>query len=221
MLKLMMKHAKQLASLCAVIALLLFIPAGFAASTPTFVFWVVTIFAFLFIGVAFLFLSHHHADTVRNYFVFENGAHKRTPLSSLTSETVIERVDDFLTPYTDDRLSLWQELPRRLRAQLSENEAFRPLVAYRMLLVLSTAQPSRAWEAFAASELRTVAYVCRALACAGDKAMADYLYSLKQGGATSRTTALSFFAKNKALFTLRMLEFVRRNVHAFDLTDKT
>lgn len=219
MLKLLMKFSKPLSSICAVIALLLFIPAGLADSTPTFVFLVVLIFVFLFGGVALLFLAHHHANSVRNYFVYEKGAHKRIPLCALTAEEVVEKVDDFLTTYTDNYASLWCSFPQGLRVRLAKQTSFAPLVAYRMLLVLSDLSAFEAKAIFAQSDERTVAYICRVLASTGDRGMADYIFELKKGGEASLHTARSFFAKNKELFATRMLAFVRRNVHAFDLSD--
>ena len=51
--------------------------------------------------------------------------------------------------------------------------------------------------------------------------MADYIFELKKGGEASRRTAASFFRKNKELFAERMLVFVRRNIHAFDLSEES
>ena len=214
---LLTQYSKLIASICSVLALLLFIPAGITDSTPLFIVLVVFV-GLLFAGsFAILFLGYRFVNASSNFFLTDAKTNKRRSTTELTCEDVGERMDGFLEPYTASIASLWTDFPQKLRVDLGDTPAFRPLVAYRMLLALSEAGASTAVSIFQDAEERVVSYVCRSIAAVGDKEMADFLFSLKKKSLDEPQRAASFFRNNRARFGERMLAFVKQNIHDFDL----
>lgn len=211
------EYAKYLASVLAVIALILFIPAGVTQSLGLRVFFIVLIALFLFGGVTLLYLGHKASTKIINYFLYDAEHEKKIPKQELAFEHVEKGLSLYLKEYIDDPMLLWDEMPQRLRKRLGDEPHFRPLVAYRMLRALSDLSARDIRVIFSGTDERTVAYLCRSLSDAGDKKMADFIFDMKKKCGEESTKIVGFFRKNRTLFEERMVRFVKEHLHEFDL----
>ncbi len=211
------EHAKQIASLFAVVALLLFVPASITESKAGKIFLAVLIALFLIAGIAIFYIGIREESMRRNYFLTaENG--KKIPFSALTPRLLCDRIDQYLAPFTDTPAALFALCPQRLKMKLGEEPHFRPLVAWRVLAALSALPAAQILQSYREADERTLAFWCRSLAGAGDKKMADYLFALSKEE-TEETKIVAFFRKNKACFESRMMQFTEENIRLFDLSD--
>lgn len=215
--KFLAEYAKHLASVLAVLALILFIPAGITQSMGLRIFFIVLIGLLLAGGITLLYLGHKAASKILNYFLYDAELQRKIPKYELSFELVEKGISLFLKEYVDDPVLLWEEMPQKLRMHLGDEPQFRPLVAYRMLYALSDLNARDISVIFEGSEERTVSYLCRSLADAGDKQMADFIFNLKKKGKEEHTRMIGFFRKNRTLFEERMLRFVKEHLREFDL----
>ena len=213
--KFMADHAKLLASILAIVALLLFIPAAMTESTGLSIVLIVAIVLLLAGGIVLIYLGHRANAAIINYFLYDAEQQKKIPRHELSFELVEKGLQLYLEEYIDDPVLLWDEIPQPLRMRLGDEPQFRPLIAYRMLYALSDLGTREICVIFSGADERTVTYICRALADAGDSEMADFLFDLKGKGGEKKI--VGFFAKNRTRFEERMLGFVKANLREFDL----
>lgn len=209
------EHGLHLATCCAVIGLLLFIPASTTRVLGLRIFLGILITLLLVAGVSFLYLSYRAKKERVHYFLYDRRRKLNLPMSELSPVLIQEKIDDYLSEYTDSVESLWQEIPKKLRLQLEANRQFLPLISYRMLLDLSEKDASELTDVFENSDNRAVGYICRAIRDAGDTDLADYIFQLKKNIEESRARIPAFFHKNKRLFEERMLRFVECHMSDF------
>lgn len=209
------EHGLHLATCCAILGLLLFIPASMTPMLGLRVFLGILVAILLIVGTAFLYLSHRAKKGRAHYFLHDHQQGVNLPMSALSSELIQEKMDAYLSQYTDSVSNLWKEIPKKLRLQLDEDTQFLPLVSYRMLLELSAKDASELLHIFENADSRAVGYVCRAIRDAGDGDLADYIFQLKKNIVESRARIPTFFHKNKRLFEERMLRFVECHISDF------
>lgn len=209
------EHGLHLATLCAVLGLLLFIPASMAKSLGLRIFFGILVAILLIGGCVIVYLTHRAKRERSHYFLYDHRRKVNLSMSALTPALIRERIDRYLSDYTSSISELWQEIPKKLRLQLEADTQFLPLIAYRMLLALSEKDSAQALNAFANADGKAVGYVCRAIRDAGDADLADYIFQLKKNIEESRTRIPVFFHKNHALFEERMLRFVERHMSDF------
>lgn len=216
--KFLLEHALHLATACAVLALILFIPASVSQNRGIGIFFYIVSAVMLVGGGVVLYLAYRAKAGYANYFLYEKETGECLPFSELNAKRVRDGVDGYLAPYAQDTVSLWGEIPKELRVKLTREPAFLPLIAYRMLLAICECE-GEAPIMFLGADDRAVGYVCRAIRDNGDENMADYVYELKKSGDRARISA--FFGKNRRIFEERMLRYVKRHENAFIVERKT
>ena len=148
-----------------------------------------------------------------NYFLYDHRRKRKVAKEALTPEFVCDNLDLLLSDFTDDLRTFWLEFPRKLTIYLKEHPAFRPLVCYRMLLLLSQITTQQAVELFSGSDLKIVAYICRGIRDAGDRELADYIFEMKENPDNKKIAI--FFKKNEECFSGRILRFVQQHLSEF------
>lgn len=209
------EYGLHLATFCAVLGLLFFIPASMTRALWLRIFFGILIVLLLIAGVAFLYLSHRAKKERVHYFLYDRQRKVNLPMSKLSPTLIREKIDAYLSDYTDSADSLWQEIPKKLRLQLEADTQFLPLISYRMLLELSEKDASELSDIFANSDSRAVGYICRAIRDAGDADLADYIFQMKKNIEESSARIPTFFRKNHRLFEERMLRFVECHISDF------
>lgn len=208
-------YATRLAFICAIVALLLFIPASLTVSTSLRTFLIVMIVMLLLGGAILLFCGNRRNVGQVHYFLYDRRRDLFYKEEDLTPEIIQDAIDYYLRDFTENELALWKELPKPLCLQLEGEEQFRPLVMYRMLSILSAQDPDVAMTAFGEASEHTVTYLCRALSDAEDSELADYIYHLKKHFENEKERIRFFFPKNKRTFANRVMRYVERHFDDF------
>ena len=209
------KHGSHVATLCAVLGLLLFIPASMTKSLGLRIFFGILVAILLIGGCVIVYLSHRAKGSRAHYFLYDHRRHINQSMNDLTPTLVREKIDRYLSDYTSTISDLWREIPKKLRLQLEADTQFLPLIAYRMLLDLSEKKEDEALHIFEQADGRAVGYVCRAIRDAGDADLADHVFHLKKSVEENRSRIPVFFHKNRPRFEERMVRFVERHMNDF------
>ena len=152
------KYGFHLASLCAVIALVLVI---FAATADPVLGIVLSIIALLFMigGGVILYLGYRAKTdlTPRSEQKAEKaGAQQSEEEEDLSFADVLAGIEEYFGEDLRDIPALWQEIPRSLRARLEEQPVFRPLLAFRMFWELSCKQDNEIAAQFADADAKAI-----------------------------------------------------------------
>lgn len=215
------EHALHLASFLGVLALLLIIPATATEKRGLGIFLYI-LAALLFVGGGvILYLSHAQRAKRKNYFLYDEKKGLNRSYQDLSVPLIQNGMDRFLGEYAANTDALWPDLPKALRTRLQQRPAFRPLLAYRMLLALSDKAAGEIVTIFTTADERVVGYLCRSISDGGDTKMADFLFELKQNAEKNEQRIAAFFRKNKQIFEERMLRYTELHLHDFDMNDST
>lgn len=213
--KFVFEHGFHLATACALLALILFIPATMSKTPGLSIFFYVLSALLLIAGGVILFLAYKEKSRRLHYFLHDAPNKPPLPVGALNAERVRRGVDRYLAEYMSDLSALWQNIPKELRMRLEEDEAFCPLIAYRMFLELSEEEEGNITALFLGADDRAVGYLCRAIRDSGDKDMADFIYDLKKNTAHDAAHISSFFKKNHRCFEDRMVHYTKRHIDEF------
>ncbi len=214
-IKFIKEYGTRVAVIVTAIALLLFIPAGLAKSTLLSVFLIVLIVLFLAAAMAPLFLAkkEHLGDV--HFFLYHPETRRTMPRNALSEKLLRERVSFYLSAFGRTPLSLWDEIPKELRVELSVEPQFRPVLAYSMLLALSDCKEEQIATIFEQADVRAVSYACKALSDAGDGDLANYLFTLKTEKSANAVVVTPFFKKNAPRFSVRAISYIQKNFDEF------
>ncbi len=213
--KFIKEYAARLAFLAATLAVLLFIPACLVRSTPVRIFFVVLIVLLLLGGGLMLWLGNRKRKESVHYFLYDRRRQKTRAREELTEEAVQDALRFYLSPFTQDTLSLLTDIPKPLRVQLEAEPQFRPLIMYQILHELSRLASEDVVSVFLAADRRAIAYLCRTLSLAKDVSMADHIHHLKSNEDSEKERISSFFKNNASRFAARQLRYIERNFDEF------
>lgn len=211
------KYGFHLASLCAVIALVLVI---FAATADPVLGIVLSIIALLFMigGGVILYLGYRAKTdlTPRSEQKAENaGAQQSEEEEDLSFADVLAGIEEYFGEDLRDIPALWQEIPRSLRARLEEQPVFRPLLAFRMFWELSCKQDNEIAAQFADADAKAIGYLCGALCEADLEELADRIYELKTKAAGESARIATFFRKCRSFLEEQMVLYVEAHMEEF------
>ena len=208
-------NATRLALVCAIAAVLLFVPAALTVSVALRAFLIVVIVLLLLCGGVLVFWGNRRGVGRIHYFLYDRRRCRYYQREELNADIIQDAMAHYLQGFLNEEISLWKEIPKPLRLQLEGEEQFAPLVAYRMLTLLSACEPQDALAIFGRAGEQTVTYLCRAISECGDSELADYIYHLKKNFATEQERIALFFVKNKRTFAARILRYVDRHFDEF------
>jgi hypothetical protein len=112
-------------------------------------------------------------------------------------------------------LSVWDEIPDELNNAVDFTAQFKPLVAYQMLSQLAKLPDNKIVQIFTKASNTVISFVCRSLSEGGDKALADYIFSLKKDALGKSAHIAPFFKKNANRFVSGALHYVQKNFDRF------
>ena len=216
----LLEYAFHIATACAILALILFIPAAITDSVGLSVFLYIMIVLLFLAGGAVMYVAYRSKGERINYFLYDHRRKNSIPKEDLSFEIVNEGVERYLSDYTENVVDLWTEIPKKLRIQLEADVAFRPLIAYRMMFELSDRTAEEILACFAEADNRIIAYLCRSIKEGGDRDMAGYIFELKRYIERESNHVPAFFQKNRRGFQDRMLRYVERHMSDFYMDKK-
>ena len=155
-------------------------------------------------------------DTEPNYFLYNSQQKRNIPVQKLTFETVNVRMNRCLSGYAKSEGKLWTD--RILEAPTLEmDDAFKPLVAYKLLYDLAAHDAENGWKCFEYASYETVDFICSALETNNDIEMADTLRQMKSGLNVKCDIKYvrDYVVSNRAYLKDRMFRYVRDNIQSF------
>ncbi len=214
-IKFIKEYGTRVAVIVTALALLLFVPAGFAKSTVAAVLIIVLIVLLLALAVTLLLLARkEHLGDV-HFFLYDPETKKSMSRSALNDKMLRSRVSLYLRPFGRSALSLWDGIPKELRVELSVEPQFRPVIAYSMLMAIADCPDRHVIKVFDQADPRVVSYICNTLKEAGDVKLADYIYHLKKNDSANEALVSPFFKKNGPRFSSRALAYIQKNYDKF------
>lgn len=211
------KYGVHLASLSAVVALVLVI---FASTANQVLGIVLSILALLFMigGGVLLYFGH----CARAELDLEKEKRKKPAVAPQAEEEepmsfadVLSGIDEYFGEYLNDVPALWQEIPRSLRVKLESEAVFRPLLAFRMVWELSCGEEQAIASQFDAADTKAVGYLCGALCEADLEELADRIYELKTKAVGEDARIATFFRKCRPFLEEQMLLYVETHMSEF------
>ena len=219
--KFFIEHAVHLATACAVLAIILIIPAA-ATKFPTLGVCLTILSVLLLIaGGVILYFRHRLMGSapVQQHAKTSQKAPKPTENDAadgeMTFADVLAGIDEYLGEDAASISDMRLDIPRDLRVRLEEEQIFRPLIAMRLLWELSGRSPEEITEQFVAADEKSIGYLCGAVYDAGEADLADFIYKLKQNAEAERARIPSVFRKNRHYFENRMIAYVSLHMDEF------
>jgi hypothetical protein len=155
-------------------------------------------------------------DTATNYFLYDSQQKRNIPVAKLTFDTVNIRMNRCLSGYAKSEGKLWTD--RILEdPSLDIDNAFKPLVAYKLLYDLAQYDADNGWKCFEYASMETVQFLCDALVMNGDNEMSQTLLQMKSGLNVKCDIKYvrDYIVSNRAYLKDRMFRYVRENIEQF------
>ena len=166
----------------------------------------------LVIVVLLLYYLYVSRDNDPHFFLLIKGTQKNMPLEQLTFSRVNERMGFFLEMLAEDPAQLWSDGYLENNRRFLAKEAFRPLVAYKMLYDLTEQNAEDSWRLLEDAHPDTVEVVAYALQNAGERELPEALVELhKMPDRTGCENLRDFLYSNQKYLRGRMLRYVKEN----------
>ncbi|MBQ7338555.1 MAG: hypothetical protein IJW40_08925 [Clostridia bacterium] len=168
----------------------------------------------LLVMVALLiYLLYVSRDNDPHFFLYITSTQKNMPLEQLTFTQVNERMTMFLELLSDQPGMIWTDGFLENNHRYLAKEAYRPLVAYKMLYDLTVENTEEDWAQLEYASEDTVELVAYALQTAGETELPETLMELHKK-ATDRDgceNLRDFLYTNQKYLRGRMLRYVKQN----------
>jgi len=216
--KFFVDHAMHLATACAIVAIILIIPAAASKSVALGVILYILSALLLAGGGVILYLGHKEKmeyEDVAPALARQQDKNDEAQEEKMSFEDVLEGIDSYLGDYITKLPDLFLEVPWELRVKLEQEKVFRPLVAFRLLWELSQKEDSEILTQFNDTSEKAMGYLCGALCEANADAFADFFYELKRSAPKGSARIPVFFRKNRRYFEEQMTAYVIAHMEEF------
>lgn len=160
--------------------------------------------------VYFLYVSR---DNDPHFFLYVTRTQKNMPLEQLTFTQVNERMAMFLELISDQPGMIWTDGYLENNHRYLVKEAYRPLVAYKMLYDLTVEDTVDAWAQLEYASEETVELVAYAMQTAGETELPETLMELHKKATDEEgcEKLRDFLYSNQKYLRGRMLRYVKQN----------
>ena len=212
--KFFIDYATHLSTACAVVGMILIIPA---AATKIKALGVVLyiLCALLLAGGGVILYLGHRAKSVAAPAVVKGQPKADASEDALSFADVLEGIDSYLDGYIRELPALILDTPKELRIKLEREQVFRPVVALRLLWELSGKEEQEILYQFTEVDEKAVGYLCGAICDAGERELADFIFEMKRNAQREQGRIPTFFRKNRGYFEARMTAYVTQHMEEF------
>ena len=168
----------------------------------------------LLLALELFYLSLLSKDTEPNYFLFNANTNCNISVSKLTFQTINVRMNRYLAGYAASEGKLWTDKVLDNPA-IEMDEAFKPLVAYKLLFDLAERDAEAAWRCFELASNKTVDFIAIGLEKNGDAEFAKALRKIKSITPVDIAHLRDMLLKNKRYLQGKMLKYVTQNINKF------
>lgn len=153
-----------------------------------------------------------------NYFLNADGKRNGIALDDLTFEIIDKQMNHFIIDAFGSPIALWKNSVFSGEQEVfGKDGAFKVLLAYKMLSDLQVQRSKKVWKMF--FELPDVDFsdLQECLVKNGDDELAKNLNMYRLTGESSVGEAAAFLDENASYIQRRMLNYVTRKIHSFDM----
>lgn len=154
------------------------------------------------------------AETVPNYFLFNSNTNRNIPVSKLTFQIVNVRMNRYLSRYAPSEGKLWTDKILD-DVSIDISDAYKPLVAYKLLYDLAERDVDAAWKCFEFASAQTVEFVAAGLEMNGDDQFAKALRKMKSATPINLVALRDMLVKNKRYLQGKMFKYTVQNINKF------
>ena len=151
---------------------------------------------------------------VPNYFLYDSNTKKNVTVDKLTLPVVSKRMDRYFSNYAPSEGKLWTDKVLE-NPELDMDDAFKPLVAYKLLFDLADRDMEKGWKCFELASYETVDFVCRALEMNGEDEVAGNIRKMKQVQPFQVKYIRDYLVSNRDYIQTKMMMYVRDNIDRF------
>ena len=183
-------------------------------NTATRVIMIITAVLFLALAGEVFYLFMITGDSRANYFLYDSRQGRNISVQKLAFQTINVRMNRFLSGYAPSEGKLWTE--RILdNPYLEMDEAFKPLVAYKLLFDLAEHDSEGGWKCFELASYETVDFLCTAMEMSGDEEMARNLRQMKTAAPINLKYVRDYLVNNRQYLKEKMRRYVCENIQKF------
>ena len=211
-LKLILAIASGVALVAAIVLFVLSLTV--IQNVVTRVIMIVTSVLFLALAVEVFYLFMITGDSRANYFLYDSRQGRNISVQKLAFQTVNVRMNRFLSGYAPSEGKLWTDKILD-NPYLEMDEAFKPLVAYKLLFDLAEHDSEGGWKCFEMASYETVDFLCTALESGGDDEMARNLRQMKTSAPVNLKYVRDYLVSNRQYLKEKMRRYVCENIQKF------
>ncbi|MBE6536101.1 MAG: hypothetical protein E7677_05715 [Ruminococcaceae bacterium] len=150
-----------------------------------------------------------------NYFLYDASTKKNVGAEKLTLQVVNRRMDRYFSEFAPSEGKLWTDGILE-DPDLDMEDAFKPLVAYKLLIDLADRDVEKGWKCFEVASAATVEFVCSSLEMNGETEIAGNLRKMKAIVPFQVKYVRDYLVSNANYLQTKMLMYVRDNIEKFN-----
>lgn len=175
---------------------------------------IVTSVLFLALAVEVFYLFWVAGDSRANYFLYDSRQGRNISVQKLSFQTINVRMNRFLSGYASSEGKLWTDHVLD-NPYLEMDDAFKPLVAYKLFFDLAEHDSEGGWKCFELASYETVDFLCSALEMSGDDEMAQNLRQMKTATPINIKYVRDYLVRNRQYLKEKMRRYVCENIQSF------
>ena len=211
-LKLVLAIASAVALVAAILLFVLSLTV--ITNVATRVIMIITSLLFLALAVEVFYLFMISGDTRANYFLYDSRQGRNISVQKLAFQTINVRMNRFLSGYAASEGRLWTDKILE-NPYLEMDDAFKPLVAYKLLFDLAEHDSEGGWKCFELASYETVEFLCVALEMGNDEEMAQNLRQMKAATPINIKYVRDYLVRNRQYLKEKMRRYVCDNIQKF------
>lgn len=153
------------------------------------------------------------ANTRPNYFLYNPSTNRNISSKKLTFQLIDTRMNKYLTNFAESEGKIW--IDGVFDSPVEMDDAFKPLVCYKLLFDLAARDSEIGWRCFEMSSDATVRFIAGGISAAGDVDMAKRLVKLKETTPQNIKAARDFIVKNRRYIQGKMYKYTVSNISKF------
>ena len=169
-------------------------------------------------GLALLFFWFLTHDGDANFFLYDRKTQRNIDEDDLTFDRINSRMTYYMTLISSSQEQVWiKNVLGSETVDFGHDDVYKPLVAYKMLYDLIELDSPDLWELFTGADASVISSLCRTLASAGERDMADTLMDGYESaeGVEDIEWIRDFIMGNNKYIRRRMKEYVLENIEEF------
>lgn len=153
-------------------------------------------------------------DTKPNYFLFNSNSNRNIAVQKLTFQNINVRMNRYLAAYAPSEGKIWTDRVFD-NPYLEMDDAFKPLVGYKLLFDLAERDFDAGWRCFDLASDETVNFIASAIEMNGEADMAKVLREFKSAKPTNLKHVRDYLVGNRKYLQSKMFKYTVDNIDLF------